>query len=44
MERFVSDINKKYKIQGYFELKNYQTSELVELENTSVSLAYECVC
>ena len=34
---FVSD-GKEYKMQGYFELKNYQRTEPVELENIRVWL------
>ena len=36
-ELFVSN-SKELKMQGYFELKNYQQTELVELENTRVWL------
>ena len=35
---FASGKSKKYKIQGYFEVKNYQQTEFVELENTRVWL------
>ena len=34
---FVSD-DKEYKMQGYFELKNYQWTQPIELENTRVWL------
>ena len=37
-ELFISDGKNKLKIQRYFELKNYQRAELVELEYTRVWL------
>ena len=33
-ELFVSAKGKEFKMQGYFELKNYPQTEIVELENT----------
>ena len=33
---FESVRGKEFKMQGYFELKNYQQTEIIELENTRV--------
>lgn len=37
-ELFISDGKNKLKMQGYFELKNYQQTGPVELENTRIWL------
>ena len=36
MKKLLIGKGKEFKMQGYFELKNYQQTEIVELENTRI--------